>query len=151
MSLQGHVKQMVSMKFSNNCFQLASGSDDNTVKIWDIRRKGCIYTLPAHQKTISDICFDKNDSKFMLTCSYDSTIKLWNVRDWSIVKIFSSAGEGKLTSVSVSNDNKYLITTSLDRTIKLWELKTGQEVEIEGNNDKIDIINDMQENKMEII
>ena len=88
MSLQGHVKQMVSMKFSYNCFQLASGSDDNTVKIWDLRRKGCIYTLPAHQKTISDICFDRNDSNFMLTCSYDSTFKLWNVRDWSIVKIY---------------------------------------------------------------
>ncbi len=66
MSLQGHVKQMVSMKFSYNCFQLATGSDDNTVKIWDLRRKCLIHTLPAHKKTISDIWFDKNDSQFML-------------------------------------------------------------------------------------
>ena len=122
MSLQGHVKQMLSIKFSPNCYQLATGSDDNTIRIWDLRRKICSHTIPAHNSIVSDICFDNSDGKFLLSSSYDSSFKLWNNRDWSIVKSFSSTSEGKLTSISLTKDNKHIITSSLDRTVKLWTL-----------------------------
>jgi U4/U6 small nuclear ribonucleoprotein PRP4 len=122
MSLQGHVKQMISLKFSGNSYQLATGSDDNTLRIWDLRRKVTTHVIPAHNSTISDIEYEHNDSKFVLTCSYDSTFKIWNNRDWSIVKTFSSTSDGKLTSIALTKDNKNILTTSLDRTVKLWSL-----------------------------
>ena len=31
----GHVKQLISSAFSENGYHLATGSDDNTVKLWD--------------------------------------------------------------------------------------------------------------------
>lgn len=123
MSLQGHVKQMISLKFSGNCYQLATGSDDNTMRIWDLRRKTTTHVIPAHNSTISDIEYEHNDSRFVLTSSYDGTFKMWNNRDWSIVKTFSSTSDGKLTSVGLTKDNKHILTTSLDRTVKLWTLK----------------------------
>lgn len=122
MPLEGHVKQILSVKFSPNCYQVATGSEDNSVKIWDLRRKSCVYTVPAHNGTVSDITYERND-RFMLTCSYDSTFKMWNNRDWSIAKTFTSPSEGKLTSVLLTKDNRNIVTTSQDRTIKLWSLK----------------------------
>jgi U4/U6 small nuclear ribonucleoprotein PRP4 len=53
----GHVKQLISSAFSENGYHLATGSDDNTVKLWDIRRRNCFYTIPAHNKLISDLKF----------------------------------------------------------------------------------------------
>ena len=137
MSLQGHVKRMISIKFSHNCYQLASGSDDNTIKIWDLRKKSCICTLPAHSKTVSDICFENSDSKYILTCSYDSTFKMWNNRDWSMVRKFSSNTDGKLTSISLSKDNKNIFTTSLDRTVRMWSISKKEVKNDKSSNEKM--------------
>lgn len=39
-----------------NCsYQMASGSADNTVKVWDLRKTSCIYTIPAHKNLVSKI------------------------------------------------------------------------------------------------
>ena len=39
-------------------FGLASGSDDHTVRLWDLRKKKCAYTLPAHSSLISHVRFE---------------------------------------------------------------------------------------------
>lgn len=55
MVMQGHVKQVLSVSFSPNGFQVATGGDDNAVRIWDIRRSGCVYVLPAHVGLVSQV------------------------------------------------------------------------------------------------
>ena len=59
------------MKFLPNSYQVATGSADNTVKIWDLRRKTNIYTVPAHTKLVSDVKFEEGDGRVMITTSYD--------------------------------------------------------------------------------
>ena len=111
------------IKFSSNCYQIATGSDDNTLKIWDLRKKGCVYTIPAHNQVVSDLRWEQTDSKFLLTCSFDGTFKLWNNRDWSVVKCYDS-GETKLSSVSITKDCKnILLACGNDRTVKKWTNK----------------------------
>ena len=108
---------MISLKFMPNCYQIASGSDDNTVKIWDLRKKACIYTVPAHTKLVSDVKFD--EGRVMLTTSYDNKCKIWSTGDWVLIRTLTGH-ENKITSVSVTKDLQNIITTSFDRTFKLW-------------------------------
>lgn len=56
MALEGHVKDILSMDWSPNGYILASGSNDNTCRIWDIRKRACTYTLPAHTSLVSQVC-----------------------------------------------------------------------------------------------
>ena len=57
--LIGHVKKITCADFSPNGWELATGSDDHTVRIWDLRKKACGYTLPAHTALISDLRYDQ--------------------------------------------------------------------------------------------
>ena len=56
---------------------MATGSDDNTVKIWDLRKRGAVHTILAHNKLVSDIKFEE-EGRMMVTCGYDCKIKLWS-------------------------------------------------------------------------
>ena len=38
-------------------FHVCTGGDDHTVDVWDIRRKGRIYTIPAHTNLVSHLKF----------------------------------------------------------------------------------------------
>ena len=111
------------MQFLPNAYQIATGSDDNTVKIWDLRRKGCIKTVLAHTKLISDIKFEQEfEGRIMVTSSYDYTAKIWATGDWIPIRTLSGH-ENKVTSANVTKDLKYVLTTSFDRTFKLWHIK----------------------------
>lgn len=42
-------------------YQVATGGADNTVKIWDLRRRKCEYTISVHTNLVSRVMFE---SKF---------------------------------------------------------------------------------------
>ena len=52
-TLQGHVKGVLALDWSPNGYMLASGSEDHTCRVWDLRTRKCAYTLPCHQSLVS--------------------------------------------------------------------------------------------------
>ena len=56
---------------------MCTASDDNTVKIWDLRKKGIVHTILAHNKLVSDVKFEEQ-GRLMVTSSYDNKIKVWS-------------------------------------------------------------------------
>lgn len=53
----GHVKGILASDFSTNGHHLATGGDDNFIRIWDIRRRNVLEKIPAHIKLVSDLKF----------------------------------------------------------------------------------------------
>lgn len=56
---------------------MATGSEDNTCKIWDLRRRACLYTIPAHMNLISQLKYQPENGFFIVTASYDNTAKVF--------------------------------------------------------------------------
>lgn len=113
------MKKLVSLRFHPNSYQVASGSEDNSVKLWDLRKQGaCVLTIPAHTKLVSDIRFE---GSLLVTASYDMKVKLWT--EWGVLVRTITGHENKVTSVCATKDLKHVITTSFDRTFKLWRMK----------------------------
>ena len=125
----GHVKQLLTSDFSSNGYHLATGSDDNTIRLWDLRRKNCFYVIPAHKSLISEVKFQADSSKFLYSSSYDNTCRFWSVKDWSLAKTLDIK-EAKFTSISITNDIEYLSTTTLGRKWILWKKKNQNKVNI---------------------
>ena len=54
---------------------LASGSDDGTIRIWDVKAKKCLQTLIGHTAPIRAI--KTSFEGYLLSCSDDGTIRKW--------------------------------------------------------------------------
>ena len=57
---------------------IVSGSNDNTIKIWNFETKAEIRTLTGHRDTIRSVAIS-SDSSSIVSASFDSTIRIWNL------------------------------------------------------------------------
>ncbi len=62
----------------DNLRLLASGSYDNTVKIWDPEDRRCVSTLRNHVAWVSAVAWSP-DSARLASGSDDSTVKIWDL------------------------------------------------------------------------
>ncbi|MFB2804324.1 hypothetical protein [Microcystis sp. BLCC-F209] len=131
--LDGHNGSVNSVSFSPDGKTLATGSSDNTIKLWDVETGKEIRTLSGHNgyargedNHISSVSFS-SDGKTLTSGSNDDTIILWNVETGEEIRTLSGHN-GSVNSVSFSPDGKTLATGSRDKTIKLWNVETGQKI-----------------------
>lgn len=49
---------------------IVSGSFDESIKIWDVKKGKCMKTLPAHSDPVSAVHFNR-DGTMIVSCSHD--------------------------------------------------------------------------------
>ncbi|WP_375496795.1 helix-hairpin-helix domain-containing protein [uncultured Nostoc sp.] len=81
-TLQGHSNSVNSVAFSPDGKILASGSDDKTIKLWDLATGREIYTLQGHSSYVNSVAFSP-DGKALASGSGDKTIKIWQLASFS--------------------------------------------------------------------
>ena len=67
--------QVLAVDFAPCGVKLATGSDDNTVRLWDLRRRKAYYTMPAHTKMVSSVRYS-DCGDFLFSGSYDRASKV---------------------------------------------------------------------------
>ncbi|MEH2107402.1 serine/threonine-protein kinase [Nostoc sp.] len=124
--LNGHSSDVNSVAFSSDGTTLASASDDQTIKLWNLASRQEIRTLEGHSNWIWTVAFSP-DNKTLASGSADKTIKLWNLETGKLIRTLQGNSDG-VTSVAFSPDGKTLASgsASKDMKIKLWNLETGK-------------------------
>ncbi|CCI24681.1 Genome sequencing data, contig C309 (fragment) [Microcystis aeruginosa PCC 9809] len=124
--LVGHNGSVNSVSFSPDGKTLVSGSDDKTIKLWNVETGQEIRTLKGHDELVTSVNFSP-DGKTLVSGSDDKTIKLWNVETGEEIRTLKGHKDF-VRSVNFSSDGKTLVSGSDDNTIKLWNVETGQEI-----------------------
>jgi WD40 repeat protein len=102
---------------------VASGSDDQTVKLWDVKQGICLRTFQGHQDWVLSVAFSPCGS-IVASGSSDRTIKLWDVATGECLHTFEGHTH-RVRSVAFSPAGQWLASGSDDETVMLWDVKTG--------------------------
>jgi WD40 repeat protein len=122
----GHTSVVTSIAFSPNGKTVVSGSEDITLRLWDVGSGREVKTIKGHTNSVTSIAYSP-DGKTLISGSSDNTLRLWDVTTGLEVKTFNGH-KNSVTSVAYSPDGKTLISGSSDKTLRLWDVTTGLEV-----------------------
>ena len=61
--LEGHSNYVMSVSYSPDGTKVASGSEDRTVKLWDVTSGECLQTLEGHSHVVNTVSFSPDGTK----------------------------------------------------------------------------------------
>ncbi|MEB3180588.1 MAG: TIR domain-containing protein [Nostocaceae cyanobacterium] len=135
--LTGHKGPVLAVAISPDGQTIASGSRDNTIKLWN--RDGTLRTtLPRrHKGSINDIAISP-DGKMIASASTDKTITLWQP-DGKLLHTLTGH-EASVEAIAFSPDGKLLASASDDKTVKLWDRDGNLLKILKGHKDEVDAV-----------
>ncbi|OTA95499.1 hypothetical protein M434DRAFT_393726 [Hypoxylon sp. CO27-5] len=114
------------LAFTPDGKQIASGSNFEAVRFWDVATKTTRCKYEGSTDKMSSVAISP-DGMTLAAGSDDFTVMAWNIRTGALLYALQ-AHSGWVNSVFFSPDGKLLASGSMDETIALWDAATGQEV-----------------------
>lgn len=127
MPISGHTDMVTSVAFSPDGKTLASGSYDQTVRLWDIARpadpKPLGNPLRGHTNHVTSVAFSP-DGRTLASASEDTTVRLWKIGPSRTVTpgTVLTGHSAAVNTVSFTRDGTLAASGSDDTTIRLWRL-----------------------------
>lgn len=117
MTLEGHRGRVMAIKYHGDV--VATGSDDHTVRFWDIYTGECVKIVHTH--SVSALQFD---DLCLYTASYDNTAACWDIDTGQLVCRYVGHISA-VFSLDARRDLDLIVTGSADKTVKIWQLSSG--------------------------
>ncbi|EDR04490.1 uncharacterized protein LACBIDRAFT_391733 [Laccaria bicolor S238N-H82] len=126
--LSGHTNSTTSVTFSPDGRRVVSGSDDETIRIWDAETGKLVgEPFQGHTYYITSVAFSP-DGRRVLSGSCDKTIRVWDAETGKPVGESLQGHTDMITSVAFSPDGRHVVSGSCDKTIRIWDLDLGEPV-----------------------
>lgn len=136
-SFVGHSAAINSVAFApNNSNLVATGSDDQTAKVWNAATGSVVRTfapvfqngalVAGHSNSVTSVAISP-DGTLLLTGSVDRTAILWELATGGALRTLAGHTD-RVTAVAFSPDGTQVLTGSGDGSARLWTTATGAQV-----------------------
>lgn len=125
-TLQGHAGSVNSVKFSPDGTRILSGSEDGTMRMWDVNACQFVYIAKANTSRVHSVVFSP-DGMLIASGADDRTVRVWD----AIVRLDPPTIKGHtgwVSHVAFSVDGNRIVSGSEDGTVKVWDTRTGLQI-----------------------
>ena len=123
-ALIGHRGFVRGLAFSPDSTQLVSGSEDNSVRRWDLTGAGENAAFHGHTGFVHCVAFSP-DGVLCASGSLDGTVKLWPI-DAPDFQVTFRNSRGWVGTVAFSPDGRR-VASAHDGNVRIWDPRTGEE------------------------
>ncbi|KAJ3109475.1 POC1 centriolar protein A [Physocladia obscura] len=120
-SFRGHRDVVTDLAFKPSMTQIASGSMDSSVMVWNFKPGMRAFRFVGHKGPVTSVDFSPSGT-LLASASRDKTVRLWtpNVYDMKGDVTVFKAHTSTVRSVRFSQDSESILTCSDDKSIKIW-------------------------------
>ncbi|KAI8475516.1 MAG: WD40 repeat-like protein [Monoraphidium minutum] len=97
-----------------------SGSDDGSVKLWDLRSKRSSHTF-AGKFPVTAVAFSEAGDQ-VYSGGIDNQVHIWELRK-GVVSTSMAGHTDSITGMSLSPDGNFLLTNAMDNTLRVWDVR----------------------------
>lgn len=109
--------------------KIISGSDDTTIRVWDVETGRCLGILEGHTGAISKVTITP-DGRWAASCSKaDKTVRLWDIPTGTCQATFT-VEQDALTDVAITSDGRRVICAAWSGDLLIWDLPAAADVSI---------------------
>ncbi|HEY9852629.1 MAG TPA: serine/threonine-protein kinase [Leptolyngbyaceae cyanobacterium] len=119
--LIGHTASIYALAISPDSQTLVSGSNDKSIKIWDLNSGKLVNTLRGHKNAVNSVAISP-DGQTLASGGGDRTLKLWDLKTGKLKKDLLGHS-ASVFAIAFSPDNQTLASGSSDNTIKIWNFQ----------------------------
>ena len=118
-----HESWVISAAFSSDGTRIVSGSQDQSVRVWDASTGAELTTLNGHTDYVNSVAFS-HDGTRIVSGSSDKSVRVWNPSTGAELMKLNGHIES-VNSVAFSSDGTRIVSGSDDEYVRVWNASTG--------------------------
>jgi WD40 repeat protein len=124
-TLEGHTGSVSSLAFSRDSSKIISGSNDHTVRIWDVVTGALLKTLRGHRGSVKSVAVSFDDSMIISGSADDTndTIRVWDMVTGALLRVLEP--HSAILSVASSPKTHWIVSSGDSHVIQIWDISDG--------------------------
>ncbi len=128
-----------SIAFDAKSERLVSGSEDKTVRLWEVATGKELRCFKGHTADVNSVTFDSK-GKWLASGSKDNTIRLWEAASGKQLHCLIDHASA-INCVAFDAKSERLASGGRDKIIRLWEVVSGKEIHrFSGHTDYVNCV-----------
>ncbi|KAI9081565.1 hypothetical protein K1719_036451 [Acacia pycnantha] len=121
---QGHYFDVNCLAYSPDSQLLATGADDNKVKVWNVSSGFSFVTFSEHTNAVTALHFMASNH-CLLSASLDGTVRAWDLIRYRNFKTFVTPSARQFVSLSADQSGEVICAGTVDSfEIFVWSMRT---------------------------
>jgi WD40 repeat protein len=121
--LRGHTQYVQALAFSPDSRWLVSGSEDGTIRVWDVATGALHAHLTEHRGGVNSVAYSPDGAR-LLSASDDDSILVWDTATWTVERALPwhqcSVSEAQFAGPHC------VVSAAGDGSVRLWSVGSGE-------------------------
>ena len=127
---QGHLYDLNIAAYSPDGQLIATGGDDNKVKLWSTSSGFCFVTFTEHEAPVTALSF-VGEGNAVVSASLDGTVRAFDLVRYKNFRVMKAPHATQLISLAVDGEGEVVCAGGMDPPeIFVWSLQTGKLLDV---------------------